>query len=358
MPSEEIIEFPIQRARATIKRLVFVVMVSFDCTVFGDVFLDLIIQVNGNYERFFHGGTSYCNFAKAVLGGSGNVATGLSAIGGTAAFVGKAGQDFFGKLYVQDLEEKRVATKIFLDKISPTGLIIVFVEDGKERSFLIFRGANDRMLPGEIEKATSLIKRSNYIYFSGYSLVNNPQRNAIFKAVDIAKKFKTKIVFDPGAFNLVESEKKLFTKLSGQCDVFSPNLEEARAITNVSNIDDVINKLRENFPLTALKCDENGCILISKEDVVRVPSYNVRCIDPTGAGDAFTAGLIYGLSRGLPLESIGQLANWFAAEVVTSIGPRSFPKKSKIERFLERVYALAHASIDGSKSDRHDDQFP
>jgi len=314
-------------------------MESFDCAVIGDVFLDLIVQVNGDCERFFHGGTSYCNFAKAVLGGSGNVAAGLSAIGGAAAFVGKAGGDLLGKLYIQDLEERRVGTKIFIDKNSLTGLIIVFVENGKERSFLVFRGANDRMLPDEIEKAASLIETSNYVYFSGYSLVNDPQRKAIFKAVNMAKEFEKKIIFDPGAFNLVKSEKKLFTMLSGQCDVFSPNLEEARAITNITNIDDLINTLSEEIPLTALKCDEKGCILISKEKVVRVPGYSVRCIDPTGAGDAFTAGLIYGLSRGLPLESIGQLANWFASEVITGIGPRSFPRKTKIKGFLERLCA-------------------
>ena len=316
----------------------------FDCTVIGDVFVDTIVQVNGNYERFFRGGTSYCNFAKALLGGSGNVAAGLSAMGGTPAFVGKAGYDFFGKLYIQGLKEDGVVTKIFLDKHSPTGLIILLVEDGEQRSFLVFRGANDKLSPAEIDKATSLIKRSNYLYFSGYSLVNDPQRSAILRAIDLAKKFKTKIVFDPGAFNLVKSEKTLFTKLLDLCDVFSPNLEEARAITNVTDTDDVTDKLREKVPLTALKCDENGCILISKENVVRVSSYNVRCVDPTGAGDAFTAGLIYGLCRGLPLESIGQLSNWFAAEVVTSIGPRSFPTKSKIERFLKRLCARTMAN--------------
>jgi sugar/nucleoside kinase (ribokinase family) len=316
----------------------------FDCTVIGDVFVDTIVKVNGNYERFFRGGTSYCNFAKALLGGSGNVAAGLSAMGGTPAFVGKAGYDFFGKLYIQDLKEDGVVTKIFLDKHSPTGLIIVLVEDEKQRSFLVFRGANDKLSPAEIDKAVSLIRKSTYLYFSGYSLVVDPQRSAILRAIDLAKKFKSKIIFDPGAFNLVKSEKALFTKLLDSCDVFSPNLAEARAITNVSDTDDVIDKLREKVPLTALRCDENGCILISKENVVRISSYDVECVDPTGAGDAFTAGLIYGLCRGLPLQSIGQLSSWFAAEVITRIGPRSFPTKSKIERFLKRLCARTMAN--------------
>ena len=71
-----------------------------------------------------------------------------------------------------------------------------------------------------------------------------------------------------------------------------------------------------------------------------MPSHGVKCVDPTGAGDAFTAGAIYGLSHRLPLKSIGQFANWFAAEVVSNIGPRSFPEKAKIDRFYQKVASL------------------
>ena len=312
-------------------------MNSFDCIVIGDVLIDVIVQAKENYGQVCRGGISYCNYAKTVFGGGGNVAAGLSVIGGTSAFIGKAGQDFFEKLYVQDLKKNGVFTRVFLDKNLPTGLVVVFVDKGHQRSFLVFRGANDQLLVEEIEKVVDLIKRSDYLYFSGFSLINNPQRNAILRAIELARKFKKKVVFDPGAYNLVKSEKSLFDDLLDVCDVFSPNLEEARAITNVFNINDIIHKLRKRTPLTFLKCDKGGSIIISKDDVIKIPNYNVNCVDPTGAGDAFTAAALYGLSHGLPLESIGQLANWFSAEVVTNIGPRSFPEKSKILQFLQEL---------------------
>jgi len=318
-------------------RLMVMSMNLFDCVVIGDVFIDIIVQVSGNDWRLCREGTSYCSFAGTALGGGGNVAVGLSTIGGRSAFIGKAGQDFFGKLYLQDLKGNNVATKLFLEKTLPTGLVVVFVEHNLQRSFLVFRGANDRLLSEEIERAYSIIKRSNYVYFSGFSLVNNPQRNTILRAIDQAKRFKNKIVFDPGAFNLVKSEIRLFNDLLDVCDVFSPNLEEARAITNAATIDDVINKLQVRVPLTFLKCDKAGSILISKNKVIKVPGADVKCVDPTGAGDAFTAGVLYGLSHKLPLESIGQLANWFSGQVVSKNGPRSFPEKSRIEYFLKRL---------------------
>lgn len=311
----------------------------FDCAVIGDVFVDIIVQVNGNYQQFCRGGTTYCSFASLVLGGGGNVAVGLSTIGGKSAFIGKAGRDFFGKLYIKDLKRNGVETRLFSDKNSPTGLIVVFTEQDFQRSFFVFRGANDQLLPEEIERAYNIIKRSKYVYFSGFSLVNNPQRNTVLRAIDQAKKLKKKIVFDPGAFNIIKSEIRLFDSILDMCDVFSPNLEEARAITNSNDIDDVVCKLQDRVPLTFLKCDKYGSILISKDEIVRSPSGNVNCLDSTGAGDAFTAAAVYGLSHNLPLESIGQFANWFSGEVISKIGPRSYPKKSRIDDFLKSLFS-------------------
>lgn len=309
----------------------------FDCTVIGDVFIDLMIYVSGDQPKFFYGGTSYCDLAKIELGGSGNVAVGLSSLGGRVAFVGKAGYDLFGRVYIRNLKKKKVLSKIFLDKDYSTGIVIIFVDNQKERSFLVFRGANDKLSTVDVSKAIDLIKRSKYVYFSGYSLVNDPQQSAILKGIEIAREYHSKVVFDPGAHNLIKSKPQLFANILDLCDIFSPNLDEAFAITNTTNIKDVINKLKDKVPLTALKCGEKGCILISKNNVVKVPSVKVRCIDPTGAGDTFTASLIYGLARELPLKYIGQLANWYAAQVVTREGSRSLPKKSRINKFLETL---------------------
>ena len=311
----------------------------------GDVFIDLVIHVSGNRTKFFYGGTSYSDFAKAGLGGSGNVAVGLSLLGGKVSFIGKAGQDFFGRLYIRNLKKNKVIPEVFIDKCSPTGLVLVFVDNRKERSFFVFRGANDKLSTQEIEKATALFKRSKYVYFSGYSLVNEPQRSAILRGIETFRKYNTKIIFDPGAHNLIRSKPQLFEKMLDLCDVFSLNLDEALAITNATNTDDIVNKLRGKVPLTALRCGENGCILISEKNTVKVPGVKAKCLDSTGAGDAFTAALIYGLARELSLQATGQLANWFAAQVVTRIGSRSFPKKSRIDQFLRRLTVKNNAIL-------------
>jgi sugar/nucleoside kinase (ribokinase family) len=155
------------------------------------------------------------------------------------------------------------------------------------------------------------------------------------KAAKTAKEHKTKIAFDPGAHNLIRSKPWLFAKALDLCDVFLPNLEEASEITRTTNKDDVISALKNRAPLTAMKCGKDGCILISKKRVVRVPGFNVKCVDSTGAGDAFASALIFGLANNFPLRNVGQLANWFASQVTTRIGARNFPSKTKIRSFLK-----------------------
>lgn len=309
-------------------------MVLFDCTIIGDVMIDIIVREKMGKPRLVFGGTSYCSSAKVEFGGAGNVAAGLSTLGGKAAFIGKAGNDILGRLYIQDLRKRRVFPRVFIDETCSTGVDIIFLNHENERSFLVFRGANDRMSSNEIEKASCEIKKSAYVYFSGYSLVNQPQEDAVLHAVELARKHKRKIVFDPGAHNIVRSKKKLFTRLLSLCDVFSPNLEEASAITNMDCFEDIVEKLRGSVPFTALKLGKDGSLLISEKETVRTQGHRVQCMDTTGAGDAFVAAIIYGLNLELPLATTGRLANWFAGETITQMGSRSFPSRSRIRNFL------------------------
>ena len=307
-----------------------------DCTVIGDVFIDVTVAVHPDQMLLSNGGTSYGDYAKAAFGGSGNIASGLAKLEGKAAFIGKGGTDFFKKSYTNDLKNQGVYTKIFIDRNLPTGLLLNFVE-GEQRSFLVFRGANDNLLPSEIESVTELFKRSKYVYFSGFSLVSSPQKEAILRAVKIARQFDTKIMFDPGAHNIIKSQNQFFNEVLSFCDVLSLNLEEGKAFTGQSDLDTISNLFLKKVPLTTLRCGSQGCIMISHKTILKIPGFKVNCIDPTGAGDAFNAALIYGLTHKTSLESTSKLANWFASQLITQFGARTFPKTHEIKRFLHKL---------------------
>ena len=297
--------------------------------------MDLITHVSPEWSQPCFGGTSYSDLIKLEFGGSGNIAVGLSQLGCSVFFAGKAGQDLFSRLYSKNLQSNKVASKIFIDKGSPTGSVLVFVHGQNERSFLVFRGANDNLSTQDIDKVEENIRDSEYLYITGCSLVNKPQREAVLYAVELSQKYGRKIFFDPGAHNLIRKEPKLFAKIVAYSDVVTPNLDEAFALTNTSSLEDATYKLKSAAPLVVLKCGKSGCMLISDKRIVKVPGFKTNCLDPTGAGDAFASAMIYGLTHKLELEATCRIANWFASQVAAGQGARSFPSKSKIENFVE-----------------------
>jgi sugar/nucleoside kinase (ribokinase family) len=267
-------------------------------------------------------------------GGVGNVAVGLSRLGCKTQLIGKVGNDILGSSYHNNLVEECVTAKIIVDKSAPTGILLSFVDGKGERSFLISRGANDLLLPEEIEQYKNNIAKSKYLFISGYSLVNHPQREAIFKAVEIAKLTDVKVIFDPSAHNLISQKMSVFETMVNLCDVISLNLEEAKALTDCYKIQDVAKNLVNRTPLIALRLGKDGCIIITRKRKIKCQSVNVNCVDSTGAGDAFTSALIYGLIKDFTLEKTARLANWYASYNIKKIGPRAFPKKEEIKKYF------------------------
>jgi sugar/nucleoside kinase (ribokinase family) len=308
-----------------------------DCTVVGDIFFDVMIRKDPSKLGLIRGGTSYSEPILMEHGGMGNVAIGLSKLGGKAQFIGKAGKDALGSFYQKDLTRGGVRAEIVFDKSHPTGIIITFVDKKGERSFLISRGANDFLLPEEVEQYENDIAESEYLFVSGYSLINLPQREAILKAAKLAKLNGVKVIFDPGSHNLIRQRRTVFNKLISLCDVIVPNLEEAKALTNSDRVIDVGRHLSKRVPLIALKMGREGCMLITRDKRIKCQGNWVNCVDSTGAGDAYASALIYGLTKDLPLEKTARLANWYASCNIQKLGPRSFPNKEEITNYFSSL---------------------
>ena len=306
-------------------------MREYDCTIVGDILWDVVVRTE--YAQLTYGGTHYSSFAGIFPGGMGNVATALAYLGGRGGIIGKVGKDWRGRLYLEDLERNNISACVSYDNYLPTGLVVVFVDEKDERSFLVSRGASDNLLPEEMERA-GLINNSSYLFVSGLSLVNSLQHQVILKAAEIARRNEVRIILDPGAHNLIVSQAKAFTELLGLSDILCTNLDEAKAITGMAEVEEIISQLRSRFQLMALKLGSESCILADNRKVIKLAEHKVKCVDTTGAGDAFAAVLIYGLSQGSSLEKTGKLANWFAAQVVKGYGARNLPTKAHIRRFL------------------------
>lgn len=308
-----------------------------DCLVIGDALCDIIIQLPSEGLRLFEGGTSYCKCISTSCGGSGNVATGVSLLGGTAGFVGTVGKDMIGKLYAKDLESHGVQAILFQDSRLPTGVCLSFVGHEGERTFLVSRAASDCLDSEQVNKVSDLIAQAKMLYVSGYSLVNQPMRAAIFHAVKTATQYGTKVMFDPASHNLIKTNRDVFLNLIENTSFLCLNLEEACALTRRQDLDEIVDSLRKATDLVALKLGKGGCIVATKREKIHIDGEEVPCIDSTGAGDCFASAIAFGLTHNLSACAMGKLGNFLGGYKVQHLGARAFPPKTKIERFLNEI---------------------
>jgi sugar/nucleoside kinase (ribokinase family) len=281
-------------------------------------------------------GTNYFTESHIEPGGSGNIAAAISHLGGRAALIGKAGDDVYGRAYVEDLQRLGIATKVILDPDADTGVVISLVEPGGHRTMLVTRGANDRLRPYETKKCLKELGAAKFLYFSGYSLLNSPQRESVLEAAKIGRGQTVTIVFDVASSNLVRSHPEVFRKAVDSCDILCANLDEAKALARKSDFSEYAQTQSKKGKIVIVKMGPLGCLIARNGKTTKVSGFEVKPVDTTGAGDAFLGGLLYSTSRGINLEKAASFGNWFASGITVSLGPRHFPSKADSLAFLNR----------------------
>ena len=103
-------------------------------------------------------------------------------------------------------------------------------------------------------------------------------------------------------------------------DYFTPNEKEALKITGAASVEEALERLAERLPLAMVKLSEKGCMIRSNGVTQHIPGVPVPYVDATGAGDAFLAGLMYGIFYGCAPVDCVRLGNITGASAVTRIG--------------------------------------
>jgi sugar/nucleoside kinase (ribokinase family) len=105
------------------------------------------------------------------------------------------------------------------------------------------------------------------------------------------------------------------------CDLVTPGLAEARAITGAHAPLDAAARLRQlGAAAVAITLGPDGCVVDGDGFAAHVPGAFVSAVDGTGAGDAFAAGFLFGKLHGWPLERCARMANAAGALATTSPG--------------------------------------
>jgi sugar/nucleoside kinase (ribokinase family) len=260
-----------------------------------------------------------------ISGGSAANSTAcVASLGGNAGFIGKVAEDTLGEIFRHDLHAIGVEFNVTSLEDGPeTGRCLVNVTPDAQRSMTTFIGAAEHASETDVDPEQ--IKRGAYTFFEGYLFEPEIPRKAFYKAAEIAKANGKKTALTLSDSGCVERQFDAFHSFIDQyVDVLLANEDEAAALFGSDDLDVVAEKARALCPLTAVTRSERGSFLIPREgDPVPVDAViPPRLEDTTGAGDAYAAGLLFGLARGFTLERAGALGSLAASEIISHFGAR------------------------------------
>ncbi|MFP4698212.1 MAG: carbohydrate kinase family protein [Eubacteriales bacterium] len=231
-------------------------------------------------------------------GAPANVLAVASHMGLKTAFIGKVGNDMQGVFLREVLEKEGIDTKgLIFDNDSFTTLAFVGLNELGERTFSFARkpGADTLLTVSELND--ELLKNCRILHIGSLSLTNEPARSATFEAVKKAKSSGAIISYDPNYRaplwpNEEEAIKGMQSMLSF-VDIMKVSDEEIELITGEKDIEKAVQLLlNKGLSAVAVTLGSNGAYMSTKDVNVRVPGFNSKVVDTTGAGDAFWGGAL------------------------------------------------------------------
>lgn len=248
-------------------------------------------------------------------GAAANVAAWVVAAGGSATFVGRAGDDPLGRQAVDELAASGVAVRVALDPARPTGICIVLVDPAGERTMVPSAGAN-----AAAADLSALPGGADWLYLSGYALLAQPCRPSALEALDAARARGWSIAVDAAsAAPLRAAGADAFLGWSGGGVLLFANREEALVLTGRDEPEAAARALAKRCGQAIVKSGAGGAVWSDGSAVRSVAAVTATTVDSTGAGDAFAAGYLAGHG------GIGErlaAATRLAAEAVGRVGGR------------------------------------
>ena len=296
------------------------------------------------------------SFSPVPGGAPANVCVGLAKLGVRAGFVGKVGEDPFGKLLVDVLQQNGVdVSQVKFDAGVRTTLGFVSIGRQGENDFFFYRnpGADTMLHPEELDK--DFIAKSKVFHFGSISMTTEPCYSATLQAIQFARKHRVFISFDPNLRphlwkDLEEAKGKIMEGLKS-ADLVKVNDVELEFITGTVDLVKGTNWLLQRGPqVVVVTRGEKGSFFHNKKGFGSLSAYKVGIVDTVGCGDAFTAAIIHQFllldkeGRDISyvsrpeMEEILRFANAAGALTATKKGViPSLPTKKQIEEFLGKV---------------------
>jgi sugar/nucleoside kinase (ribokinase family) len=255
-----------------------------------------------------------------TIGGcAANVAVDLVKLGVSAAVVGRVGEDVFGRVVTDMLAEQQVDVSAL--QVTPnrdTSQTLIVNVAGQDRRFIHTFGANGVFRAADIPPER--VAKCRVLYLGGYLLMGGMLPDELLAVFAAARRAGAKTVLDvvtPGPSDYLPKLEKLLSHV----DVFLPNDHEAELILGEK---DVLRQAEHFHQIGArtvvITRGDRGSVLVGEGMRLRAETYRTPFVDGTGGGDAFAAGYIDGLLRGLDAEGCLRNGSAVGASCVRAIG--------------------------------------
>ncbi|HAO12227.1 MAG TPA: carbohydrate kinase [Planktothrix sp. UBA8407] len=285
-------------------------------------------------------------------GAPANTACGLVKLGISTAFIGCIGEDESGDQLVELLTKIGVnITGVQRHSSAPTRIVYVVRDEKGDRSFAGFGDRKttefaDTYLQSE-QLPEDLFKTAQFLVLGTLELAYKDSKNAILKAVELAKNYNVKLFIDinwrPMFWQDPDQAIELILNFVQNADFLKLTDEEAELLFNTINPEAIAQQLQiQGVFVTA---GERGCSYYLAGNYGKIPAFPVNVTDTTGAGDGFTAGIINQFCK-LGIESINhakiaeeivRFASAVGALTTTKPGAISAqPTLTEVETFLDK----------------------
>jgi ribokinase len=263
------------------------------------------------------------------FGGKGaNQAIAARLCGADVVMVARVGSDLFGGATITNFASFGVdTTHVRVIEGTPTGVAPIFVEPGGQNRIIVVKGANDRLMPADVDAAAAQLRGVDTII-----LQFEIPLETIYHTVRFARANNIRCIVNPAPALPAD-----LGRLTA-AHYFIPNETEAQLITGlpVRSIEEAgacaAALLQQGFPKVVLTLGERGSLIADATGRRHVPPFAVAAVDTTGAGDAFIGSLAVFLAEGIPERDAVARANLYAGLSTTRVGTqKSFLKRADFE---------------------------
>lgn len=254
-------------------------------------------------------------------GSAANTTVAFSALGGSAFYGCRVGNDALGSIYLDGLKAAGISITERSISEGVTGTCMVLISPDSERTMQTFLGITTELTEAQIDFTP--LKTAQWLYIEGYLSSSPTARQTVLQAKAIARSYGVKVALSLSDPAMVQYAKDGLDAFIGDgIDVLFCNEQEALMFTQHADLEAARQELLQKCQIVVITQGANGALVSTQQNHFHVAGRRVEAVDTNGAGDAFAGAFMYALNQNLSLDRCAQLAILISSEVVSQFGPR------------------------------------